>query len=160
MDFCLAQLIALLGLGRRLCIAQSEQQHHRQGGQQIDRKGEVPILHRYPPNNGRSKHQREVIHGRRDTELLHSRIARKVTYHQTRRVGHSHTCANTHHTTRHNQQSYILGKYADNTTRKKYQQPHSKQLQRLAALGEPTCQQHKRNDEQRWQRGEHLNFEL
>ena len=109
---------------------------------------------------GRGSHEHQVADRRTVTQLPDAVAAREVIDHQTRGEGNDHAGPDAQQAAHGDQAGHAPGEEARQSGGKEEGQPDGQRPELVATDREAARKQDKGNDEQRRQRGEHLDLEV
>lgn len=106
------------------------------------------------------QYERQVVDRGAVSQLANAVIACKIGDDKSRREGDDHACPDAEDATDENQRRDVADKEAGDAAQQKNRQSDNQNTQFVPLDRKPSRKQDEGNDEQRGQRGEHLNFEI
>ena len=159
-DALVAQLDTLLGLGVRTLPFEEERERQRDARQGVDQKGQMPVNVGQITRDHGGYHERQIVDRRAVTQLSDAVVAREIIDDQTRRKRNDHTGPDAEDAADDDQPRHTAGEQAGHAAQEEDRESDDQNLEFVAAFGELSREQHEGDYQQRWQRREHLDFEV
>ena len=159
-DPFVAHLDALLRLGRGAAAPEEERQRERDARQGIDQERKMPVDLGQVARHGGRHDEREVVDRRTVPQLPDAAVPREIVDDQARREGDDHAGADTEDAADDDEPRHAAGEQAGHAAQKENRKSYDQDFEFVPPLGEFSGEQHEGDDQQRRQRGEHLDFEV
>ena len=156
----MAHLDALLRLGRGAAAPEEERQRERDARQGIDQERKMPVDLGQVARHGGRHDERKVVDRRTVPQLPDAAVPREIVDDQARREGDDHAGADTEDAADDDEPRHAAGEQAGHAAQKENRKSYDQDFEFVPPLGEFSGEQHEGDDQQRRQRGEHLDFEV